>query len=748
MLFKNPKKHRIITQTKHHLCHQRPSYQRYRFSCLFIALAVIASACSLSLLNSSNYANAASCADVQFIFARGSGEELNGPSMSAWRNEIVAALNNSQTDLSGLSYNFYELGSRTQGGHQYPAVAVAGSFDGYVNLLGAFFSGGNALRFGASVDEGVAELRSYISSTSIRCPKTKFVLGGYSQGAMLISGTLSSLESEKIIYVSTFGDPKLYLPEGNHNLIASIPKVPDACRGQNLSAYRSHVPDCWAYEGVLGSYRPYQPENYAGKLGTWCNEKDIMCSSGTSLSDHTSYVSSNLYRDAAQVIAGKIIHAFPDQASIDRVLQKALHNIAFVIDSTGSMSGTIRQYQKEAEKLATKVKAEGGQIALLEYRDLAENFNTRMLCSLACDLSEFSSQLYDIRTQGGGDNPESALSALLYAMNNLKWQAGATKSIVLITDDAYHVPDFDGTTLGEVVKRSLEIDPVNVFVVVPNRRGLADHYQELTARTNGKVFVLGVDDLSSITDSIFDRPIAKLGLSTYTGQVGDEFIFDASASYAANGGELRFDWDLNGDGEFERQNTAAKIKHTYSAISEHFAQVRVTDAAGYSSTMSAQVIVTDGSPSNLPSISDLKVTKNTDENAEEGITTVEFRTDGAKVLLSIDRSIQGFIEVKSGAAQFNLQDVPDDMNIVLTPYSENNERGYSATFTIANPVPIAPEEPASDESQNPANQPTLTGIQKPSGVTQPTSVASGNLAVVPKAPNTGYRSRSCELKCQ
>lgn len=686
---------------------------------LLMSATLVIASCSLNLAATPSFASSnQACDDVKLIFARGSGEPLNGPSFSAWRDEITATIGKA---ANNFSYSFYELGSRPQNGHQYPAVAVSDSFDGYVNLVGAYFSGGEAFRFGKSVEEGIKELRAYIETISTICPHTKFVLGGYSQGAMVLSASLPAFDAQKIIYVSTFGDPKLYLPEGKSTIFGAIPKTPDACRGINLSQYRISVPDCRAYEGVLGSYRPYQPEDYAGKLGTWCNEKDIMCSSGISISDHTSYVSSNLYRDAAAVIAKKLALAFPTQAVWPHIFRIAKHNVAFVVDTTYSMLDVIDQYRAEAKELASRVKADGGDVALLEYRDLYYDWPTRELCDFACSLDDFDKQLDGLTVGGGGATvPESALSALRYAMDNLNWQASTTKSIVLLTDADYHNPDHDGTTFSDVVQRSLEIDPVNIFVIAPGAQGVDFTYRKLAAATSGQVFTLGRVDLTEVSNAIFERPIARLALSTYSGQVGDEFYFDASASYASDGGSLTFDWDLDGDGQFELTNSGSTISHVYHQETNHFIQVRITDQNGKTSTMSAEVLVAEH-PAPPATISNLTTT-----TQPNGAISISFQSDGAKVLLATDELVRGFVEVKDGAGQFLLGEVPEEMAITLTPYSSAGERGLSKTATI----PATESTPLPDlAAPNP-----IIPTSFPSIIPRP---ATG----VPKAPNTGLTSR-------
>lgn len=702
-----------------------------------VALLLSFASCNFHLAGRPAYALAASCDDVKFVFARGSGEPLEGPSMTAWRAEIAAALDRTQPKVT---YSFYELGSQPQQGNQYPAVSVSDGFDGYLNLVGAYFGSGEIFQFGRSVDEGMAELQAYIKSIGRSCPNTKFVLGGYSQGAMVMSGSLGSLDSSKIIYVSTFGDPKLYLPEGQSTILGVMPKIPDACSGRNLSPYRISVADCYAYEGILGSYRPYQPSDYLGKLGTWCNASDIMCSSGLSISDHTAYVSSNLYRDAAAVITQKVAAAFAGTSS-RQTPRPAIHDVAFLIDTTSSMKPYINQYRAEASRLASLVKADGGNIALIEYRDLEDPFEPHELCDFTCDLETFNHELEQLRTHLGGDLDESALSAMLYALNHLNWHPGATKSIVLLTDAGYHDPDHDGTTFAQVLQRSLEIDPVNVFVVAPDTPAAAGPLRQLADSTSGEVFLLGLVNLADITTAIFERPVAHLSLAAYAGRVGDELTFDASISYAVDGGELHFDWDLDGDGAFESQNAGPIVRRTYRSATSHFVQVRVTDSHGYFSTMSASVKITatSGRPA---TISELNATRQPDDTI-----AINFQTDAARVLLVTGDLIRGFVEVQAGAGAFVLGELPDDLTATLIPYSADGIRGLSRSVHVAaGEITIDPFEPLlegpASENQDASSAPSDIPSQAPTGPKRtPSGPAPSDPTFVPKAPNTGYISR-------
>ena len=423
---------------------------------------------------SSGDASSESCPELLVVFARGSGaERWDNGDYQAFSEAIQSKLNSTTLD-----YEIVDL--------DYPAVGVG--IDHLGVTLGAYFSGGEAYEFGESVNVGINNLKSLVSS----CPNSKLVFGGYSQGAMVVLKTLPSLEPDRVIYAATFGDPKIYLPEGEGI-------IPAACRGENLSSYRMFVPDCQAYKGILGPSIPYEPEGFAGKVGTWCNKRDILCSSKLSINDHTSYASSGLYEDASRVIVDRIARAFNLDIKIS-----SPHDTVFLIDATSSMEQLIDSYKKEALRLAKGTLDAGGRVALFSFHDL-DDFSPSLVpyCDFeTCTEEIFENDLNSIVTEGGGDVPESLLSGAFHAMKSLSWQYGATKSLVVLTDANYHSPDKDGTVLDDVVKLSKSIDPVNFYIVTSEY--FADDYTELAERTGGLV-VTDFNQLSVLSDYILEK---------------------------------------------------------------------------------------------------------------------------------------------------------------------------------------------------------------------------------------------------
>lgn len=665
-------------------------------------------------------ASQASCVDLEYIFARGSGEPLNGASMTTWQTENTTAIKDAGLNLR---YRFYELGSDPDAEFQYPASPVSGSVEGISNLLGAYFSAGSAFRFGQSVRIGEQELQAHLAEISASCPETKFVLGGYSQGAMLVTHSLPTLDSSRILYVANFGDPKTYLPEGKGN-------HPDACLGRNFSDYRAYVSDCHAYEGVLGSYRPYQPPAYLGKLGLWCNGLDIMCSSGFNIADHSQYVARGLYRDAAAHILDKVKQHYAPSSETPPATPpeppKSTHDLVILFDHTGSMIGLANQYKMEAKRLAEAVWSQGGRVALFGYGDLRSLENIQY-CDFSCTPEQFNAHLDKIThslSGGDGTGRESALSALYNSMNRLSWQVGATKSAVLLTDGTYRTPDFDSTTLAQVVELSLKIDPVNVYALTASDVNV-EAFAPLVSATNGRAYNLRTEAERALSE-IAGRPSVSLNSETYEGLVGDQFHFAANSSVSFP----RYDWDLDGDNVFETANAGPDVYQTYDAPLDTFIQVRVTSPKGYSSTMSARLTVRSSHPI-VPTISNLQSTA-----VDPGKYHITFTTNADYLLVILNDAILGILDPRL-TPDFTIADVLSRSVLRLMPYSTET-RGEPRDLILDSANSPSSNLPSIfDPSESPTpNHPNANSSSPSTTLDLATNLAALR-GLVPKVPNTG-----------
>lgn len=618
--------------------------------------------------------NFSDCKDIQVIFADGSGAKIDGTDNNYldFKDAVSGVL-----DRTNLTYSFYELGSDNVDGNSYPATSIGTeSLSAFFTTLGAYFSAAKGYSYGESFEEGSRELFGYITKKRLACNDTRFILSGFSQGAGVISMTLPDLGTDlvkgyddHIIYVATFGDAKLYLPEG-------WGLWPAACRGEGLSDYRMYVPDCDVYQGILGAQKPYVPGGMEGEIGTWCNHYDMICTSrinwfnfDESATPHGSYGNTmnadRLYYDAAEVIYQKVLEEF-DLVESEPEPEKTYHNLAILIDTSGSMADLIDDYKNEAMRLAKNVFDGGGKVALYEYRDYQhDGYEPKQHCNFeTCSLEKIEATLNSLLTDGGGDDPESLLSTAMKAMNELEWEQGAVKSIVALTDAGYHDKEWiNGEKLEfrDVILQSLKIDPVNFYTITPE--SIMPEYASLTSETGGKSFS-STGELEFSTEYIFNRPDVKLARDEYIGLSGEEFYFDASQTVSGSK-IVKYEWDLDLDGVFETETTIPYVKAKYNEGISGFMQVKAIDENGFSGTMSARVeVLNDTDSKATTSLSIEKI----EENKENNEVSIKFSTDAFRTLVYINDVLIGVTdshEITIGDLDFSV-----DNSIKLVPYGD------------------------------------------------------------------------------
>ena len=224
------------------------------------------------------------------------------------------------------------------------------------------------------------------------------------------------------------------------------------------------------------------------------------------------------------------------------------------------------------------------------------------------------------------------------------------------------------------------------------------------------------------------RPEASLNAADFSGIVGDEFYFDVSASTASDGGSLLYDWDLDGDGEFEISNGPAEIYQVYDRPFSGYIQVKITDAESRSSTMSAKLTVTELAP-RFPEIFDV-----TSEELTSNDYRIQYQTNAERILVAVDDTPVGHLD---GAAQdFVLTDIIAPTTLRLIPYTSGIGRGESVTLELGQDLPMYPD------SNLPSQEPILP--QKPilPSTPSPMPTPESTQAPIPKAPNAGVAKAS------
>ena len=131
--------------------------------------------------------------------------------------------------------------------------------------------------------------------------------------------------------------------------------------------------------------------------------------------------------------------------------------VAFVLDTTGSMSGLIdgakRKIWQIANQLASGKPTPDIRIGLVAYRDRGDVYVTRVR-DLTQDLDAIYAELQSYHADGGGDEPESVNQALYEARTKLSWSRDANvyRAIFLVGDAPPHMDYPQDVTYAETAR--------------------------------------------------------------------------------------------------------------------------------------------------------------------------------------------------------------------------------------------------------------------------------------------------------
>jgi Mg-chelatase subunit ChlD len=118
----------------------------------------------------------------------------------------------------------------------------------------------------------------------------------------------------------------------------------------------------------------------------------------------------------------------PEKKSID---------LAFVLDTTGSMGEEIEAVKQTIKSVSDELAAERAdvRIGLLEYRDRGDAPHTKAY-PFSSDLDAFGQSVRMLAAGGGGDGPEDMQKGVHDALELLSWRADAAARIMIVIADA------------------------------------------------------------------------------------------------------------------------------------------------------------------------------------------------------------------------------------------------------------------------------------------------------------------------
>jgi len=161
--------------------------------------------------------------------------------------------------------------------------------------------------------------------------------------------------------------------------------------------------------------------------------------------------------------------SLPLGAAFSQAMAKPTVEVAFVLDTTGSMGGLLDGAKRKIWSIATSVVDANPdadiRLGLVAYRDIGDEYVTKTF-DLTSDIQDIYGNLLDLKARGGGDWPESVNEALDVAVNKLHWTAGkdARRIVFLVGDAPPHMDDAQDTkypkTLAVAKQRDIVVNAV------------------------------------------------------------------------------------------------------------------------------------------------------------------------------------------------------------------------------------------------------------------------------------------------
>jgi hypothetical protein len=120
--------------------------------------------------------------------------------------------------------------------------------------------------------------------------------------------------------------------------------------------------------------------------------------------------------------------------------QRRIVEVAFVLDTTGSMGPLIEGAKRSIWRIATSIIDKNPEaevrMGLVAYRDIGDEYVTRRF-DMTTDIQGIYGELLALQARGGGDWPESVNEALDVAITRLNWTQGEhVDRIVFLVGDA------------------------------------------------------------------------------------------------------------------------------------------------------------------------------------------------------------------------------------------------------------------------------------------------------------------------
>lgn len=170
-------------------------------------------------------------------------------------------------------------------------------------------------------------------------------------------------------------------------------------------------------------------------------------------------------------------------------------DLAFCIDTTGSMQSEIDNVKAKTKEIVAKLAAGKPspviRVGLVAYRDRGDEYVTKVF-PFSEDIDHVVRDISDLKADGGGDEPESVNEALHVAVHDLKWSEDhKTVKLMFLIGDAgphYYPNDYDWhAEAKQAISKGIQINTIGCqgLESMPAAQGI-DVWKSIAQMTDGK----------------------------------------------------------------------------------------------------------------------------------------------------------------------------------------------------------------------------------------------------------------------
>ena len=195
---------------------------------------------------------------------------------------------------------------------------------------------------------------------------------------------------------------------------------------------------------------------------------------------------------------------------------KPVVEVAFVLDTTGSMGGLIEGAKRKIWSIATAIVDANPdaeiRMGLVSYRDIGDDYVTKTF-PLTKDIQDLYANLLELKARGGGDWPESVNEALYVGVTKLDWTQGPEicRIMFLVGDAPPHMDYAQDVKYPEVMRMARERGIVVDAVQAGGARDTERVWREIAQLGQGRYIPIPQDGGNLVViETPYDTEIIEL----------------------------------------------------------------------------------------------------------------------------------------------------------------------------------------------------------------------------------------------